>query len=586
MKSKTYLLSGLIALFLLFGLITPQAAEARDIIINADTTLDMLPATLTANTCGTVDVNVRVNDVVNLTAYHLEVTYDRTKVSVEEVVNGGFLTDSEALPGLYEPTNTVDDGTGTGRILFGMAQQGTGGDPDPKSGSGNLITIRLKALAGTGTTTLDIDGTTSMLVDWPDAFAIDYTVTGNTTVTLQSCAPTDITLSSEAVDENQPVGTVVGTLSATDPDPLDIIFAYQLVNPVGYPDNASFQIVGNELRTNAIFDYETKNSYQILIRVTGPHGLTYDEAFTIAINDVNEAPVLAAIGNKSVVNTGTLTFTASATDEDLPADTLTFSLTNAPATAEIDPATGVFSWTPTVDTDAGTYNATICVSDGELEDCETITITVTDGESPYVLSGVAYGVAPYGDVTADSTLTFTVPQGYEVSTIDFTMSEPVTIVGSNIVYFGEVRYGTMTVLDDVITVTPDAGNEIAALLGTFTFSIDAGSIEDLAGNPLATLSATLIVTDQTAPVMEAVTPAEGLITLGLDDTFILTVDAFDLNLYELEIDHSFEGSLPEFSVYASEATPWGTPEDKAQFDAAGVTITYDDVEQVWTIDFG
>ena len=68
MKGKNYLLSGLIALFLLFGLIAPQAAEARDIIINATPTLAFDPATATATTCGTVDVNVRVNDVVNLTA--------------------------------------------------------------------------------------------------------------------------------------------------------------------------------------------------------------------------------------------------------------------------------------------------------------------------------------------------------------------------------------------------------------------------------------------------------------------------------------------------------------------------------------
>ena len=484
MKSKRYLLSGLIALVLLIGLIAPQAAEARDIIVNATTTLDMLPATATATTCETVDVHVRVNDVVNLTAYHLEVTYDRTKVQVVEVLNGGFLTDSAALPGLYEPTNTVDDGTGTGRILWGMAQRGVDGDPVPKSGSGNLITIKLKSLASTGTTTLDIDGTNSMLVDWPDAFEIDYTVAGNATVALQSCAPTDIALSSESVDENQPVGTVVGTLSATDPDPADTTFDYALVGPALYPDNTSFQIVGNELRTNAIFNYETKNSYLIQIRVTGPHGLTYDEPFTIAINDVNDAPVLAEIGNKTVSNIETLTFIATATDVDVPADTLTFSLVNAPAGATIGSATGAFSWTPTVATDPGDYSATICVSDGALEDCETITITVTDGEAPYVLSGVAYGVAPYENVTADQTLTFTVPQGYVVSTIQFTMNEPVTIVGSNIVYMGTVPYGTMAVSGDLVTVTPYAGNEIAAMLGTFTFNIDAGSIEDAVGNQI------------------------------------------------------------------------------------------------------
>ena len=92
--------------------------------------------------------------------------------------------------------------------------------------------------------------------------------------------------------------------------------------------------------------------------------------------------------------------------------------------------------------------------------------------------------------------------------------------------------------------------------------------------------------DDVAPLMTAVTPTEGLVTLGLDDTFVLTVDAFDLNLYELEIDHSFEGTLPEFSVYASEATPWGTDEDKAMFDDAGVTISYTAADQKWTINFG
>ena len=38
------------------------------------------------------------------------------------------------------------------------------------------------------------------------------------------------------------------------------------------------------------------------------------------------APVLAAIGNQTVNEQATLTFTATATDADLPAKTLTYSL--------------------------------------------------------------------------------------------------------------------------------------------------------------------------------------------------------------------------------------------------------------------
>jgi len=89
-----------------------------------------------------------------------------------------------------------------------------------------------------------------------------------------------------------------------------------------------------------------------------------------------------------------------------------------------------------------------------------------------------------------------------------------------------------------------------------------------------------------SPVLEAVLPEEGLISLGTNDSFVLTVDAYDLDLYSLEVDHSFEGTLPEFTVYADAANPWGSAEAKAGFDAAGMTISYDEGAQKWTIDFG
>jgi hypothetical protein len=44
---------------------------------------------------------------------------------------------------------------------------------------------------------------------------------------------------------------------------------------------------------------------------------------------------------------GAYTFTATATDSDLPAQALTFSLVSAPPGAAIDASTGAFSWTPT-----------------------------------------------------------------------------------------------------------------------------------------------------------------------------------------------------------------------------------------------
>ncbi len=96
----------------------------------------------------------------------------------------------------------------------------------------------------------------------------------------------------------------------------------------------------------------------------------------ITVTPVNDAPVLAPIGNKTVVKNTTLTFTATATDVDKN-ETLTFSLIGAPAGASINASTGVFTWTPTT---VGNYTFKVRVTDNGtpvLYDEEQITVTVT-----------------------------------------------------------------------------------------------------------------------------------------------------------------------------------------------------------------
>ncbi len=192
-------------------------------------------------------------------------------------------------------------------------------------------------------------------------------------------APTAIGLSNNTVPENQPAGTTVGTLSTTDADSGDT-FTYSLVTGTGSTDNSAFAISGSTLRTAAAFNYETKNNYSIRVRTTDSGGLWYEQTFTIAVTNVNEAPVLAAIGDKIVNEGQLLTFTASATDNDLPANTLTFSLLNAPAGASINASTGVFNWTPAEGQGPASYGLTVRVTDNgtpNLYDEEAITITVT-----------------------------------------------------------------------------------------------------------------------------------------------------------------------------------------------------------------
>lgn len=120
-------------------------------------------------------------------------------------------------------------------------------------------------------------------------------------------SPTDILLSSNDVFENQPPGTLVGTLSAIDPD-ADSTFTYSLVSGAGENDNNSFTIEGNELRTNSPFDYETKSSYSVRVRVTDQGGLSYEKPFAISVTDIMEAPiptVISTVPANNAINAST-----------------------------------------------------------------------------------------------------------------------------------------------------------------------------------------------------------------------------------------------------------------------------------------
>jgi murein DD-endopeptidase MepM/ murein hydrolase activator NlpD len=102
-------------------------------------------------------------------------------------------------------------------------------------------------------------------------------------------APTSLVLSKATVDENQPAGTAVGSLSASDPDAGDT-HRYSLVSGTGSADNAAFHIQNNQLQTAVTFDYEVRHTYNIRLRVTDAGGLFLEAPFIITIRDMNDAP--------------------------------------------------------------------------------------------------------------------------------------------------------------------------------------------------------------------------------------------------------------------------------------------------------
>jgi endonuclease G len=104
-------------------------------------------------------------------------------------------------------------------------------------------------------------------------------------------------------------------------------------------------------------------SYSFSVRVSDGTGYT-DAPVTINVNEVNQAPTLTAIDSKTVELGNTLSFQAAGSDADVPAQTLTYSLTGAvPSGASIDGSTGVFSWTPAASQAGAIYSFNVRVTD-------------------------------------------------------------------------------------------------------------------------------------------------------------------------------------------------------------------------------
>ncbi len=93
--------------------------------------------------------------------------------------------------------------------------------------------------------------------------------------------PIDIALSNYTVTEHAPLASLIGTLSATDPDPGTTVFNYSLTT--GQPENTQFSITGNQLLVNADFDYELDSVKLIEVHVDDNAGCSYAETFTITI---------------------------------------------------------------------------------------------------------------------------------------------------------------------------------------------------------------------------------------------------------------------------------------------------------------
>src|SRR5207247_1086016 len=133
-------------------------------------------------------------------------------------------------------------------------------------------------------------------------------------------------------------------------------------------------------------------SYTTLFRsvVTddGEPSLSATNTFKVIVTEVNSAPVLTVADNQTITELSTLVVTNTASDSDLPANTLTFSLVSPPAGMSIDPGSGVLIWTPTETQGPSTNVISVKVTDNgtpALSDSKSFKVIVTEVNSAPVL---------------------------------------------------------------------------------------------------------------------------------------------------------------------------------------------------------
>ncbi|MDH4158145.1 MAG: Ig-like domain-containing protein, partial [candidate division Zixibacteria bacterium] len=200
------------------------------------------------------------------------------------------------------------------------------------------------------------------------------------------------------------------TTSASDPDgdpPVMTMASATLPGAASYVDNGD---------GTGTFDWTPtfgdSGSYLVTFYATDSVFATAvdSEQITIAVNNVNQYPVLAAIGDKATNESVQLTFTTSASDADGNTPVMAmFSATLPGAASYIDngDGTGAFDWTPTFG-DSGSYLVTFYATDSVFAtavDSEQITITVNNlNRAPVADAGPDQsGITVFSLVTLDGT---------------------------------------------------------------------------------------------------------------------------------------------------------------------------------------
>ena len=107
------------------------------------------------------------------------------------------------------------------------------------------------------------------------------------------------------------------------------------------------------------------NLFTVRVSDNGVPSLSATQSFYVTVAEVNLPPVLGTLASQTVNIPGSLSLQATATDSDLPTNTITFYLVSGPAGLTISPS-GLIAWTPPPDFLPATNTVVLRVQDNRI----------------------------------------------------------------------------------------------------------------------------------------------------------------------------------------------------------------------------
>ncbi len=311
--------------------------------VNEFTVTAPVDANVTANF---VNENAANGTLVGITASAVDADATTNTVSYSLVNSAGGRFAIDAVTGVV----TVADGS----LL------------DREAAASHTITVRATSVDGS-------TANTNFTINLGDIDEFDAT------------APTDNNAALNIVAENSANGTLVGiTATAADLDATSNTISYSLVDSAGgrFAINAATGVV--TVANGALLNFEAATSHSITVRATSSDGSTADSVFSIAVTNVNEAPIFTTttLTTNSITSISLSAPGLLAQAADPENDALSVTLISAPSSGSLTVlADGTLIYTPDV-LFYGTLTFVAQVSDGVFQVQTTFTIQVDQAFVP------------------------------------------------------------------------------------------------------------------------------------------------------------------------------------------------------------